>query len=160
MPATAQEVPCTTRHAQGATPSRSLRLALIDVLAVPDLAAGPTVAGAAAPATKSPHRLAPPEVKPPKKPRKSARHKRRGPTARASVCNAPFVGDWRNINASTDAMTRALMTFTCSDIILCDTNGNCTGGDSYYSTPWSESARLAIAPGAAYGAYPQYDGWI
>jgi hypothetical protein len=141
-------------------PPRPLRLTLIAVLAVSVVAAVPAAAGAAGPAAKGHHRLAPPKVKPPKKPKKSTRHKRRGPTARASLCNAPLVGDWRNINASTNAMTRALVSFTCSDVILCDTNGNCTGGDSYYSTDMFGKCSPSDCPWGRVRAYPQYDGWI
>jgi hypothetical protein len=64
--------------------------------------------------------------------RKSARGHGKGPLARAALCSAPMVGDWRNINASTNAMTRALVDFDCQDLILCDIYGNCTGGDSAY----------------------------
>jgi hypothetical protein len=64
--------------------------------------------------------------------RKSARGHSKAPTARASLCSAPMVGNWHNINGSTNAMTRALVDFDCQDVILCDTNGHCTGGDSSY----------------------------
>ena len=57
-------------------------------------------------------------------------------------------------------MTRALVTFTCSDVILCDTNGNCTGGDSYYSTQMFGKCWPSDCAWGNVRAYPQYDGWI
>ena len=70
-----------------------------------------------------------------------------------------MVGDWRNI-ANTNAMTRALVSFTCSDVILCDTTGHCTGGDSYYSTQMFGKCSPTDCNWGTVRAYPQYDGWI
>jgi hypothetical protein len=147
-------------HARGASSPRHLRRALIAAVAVAVVAAVPATAGAAAPSAKRAHRLAPPKVHPPKKPKKTTRHKRRAPVARASLCSAPLVGDWRNINSSTNAMTRALVTFTCGDVIHCDLNGNCTGGDSYYSTQMFGKCSPTDCAWGRVRAYPQYDGWI
>jgi len=145
---------------RGAIPFRILRLALVVALATALVAAITAPAGALAAPAKAAHRLTPPNPTSPKKPKKSTRRTHRGPTARASLCSAPLVGDWRNINASTNAMTRALVSFTCSDVILCDTSGHCTGGDSYYSTQmFGKCSPTDCAWGRA-RAYPQYDGWI
>lgn len=44
-----------------------------------------------------------------------------------AICVASqFQGNWKNINASTNAMTRVDTTFTCNDTVLCDQFGNCT----------------------------------
>lgn len=104
--------------------------------------------------------LAPPKVHPPKNPKPDVRHKHRAPIARASLCSAPLVGDWHNITASTNAMTRALVSFTCSDVILCDTNGKCTGGDSYYSTQMFGKCSPTDCNWGRVRAYPQNNGWI
>ena len=140
---------------RGATPRRYVRLALTAALAASVIAAVP----AAAPA-KTAHRLAPSKAHAPKKPTRSFRHKHRAPIARASLCSAPLVGDWHNINSSTNAMTRALVSFTCSDVILCDTNGHCSGGDSYYSTQMFGKCSPTDCNWGTVRAYPQYDGWI
>jgi hypothetical protein len=149
-----------SRHSRGARPLRFVRPALIAALAALVVAAVPATAGAAAPSATTSHRLAPPKAHPPKKPKRSARHTRRGPTARASLCSAPLVGDWRNINSSTNAMTRALVTFTCGDVILCDTTGHCTGGESYYSTQMFGKCSPTDCAWGRVRAYPQSDGWI
>jgi hypothetical protein len=146
-------------HSRGVTPRLSVRMALTAALAVAVIAAVPAAGAAAAPAKPS-HRLAPTKAHPPKKPKRSVRLKHRGPIARASLCSAPMVGDWRNINASTNAMTRALVSFTCSDVILCDTTGHCTGGDSYYSTQMFGKCSPSDCNWGTRRAYPQYDGWI
>jgi hypothetical protein len=49
------------------------------------------------------------------------------------LCATPaMTGDWRNIDPNTRAMTRVTVDFYCSDVILCDPQGHCTGGDSAY----------------------------
>jgi hypothetical protein len=150
----------TSSPSRGSTPRRYVRLALTAVVALSVMAAIPAAGAVAAPAKKTSHRLAPPKVHPPKKPKRSARLKHRAPTARASLCSAPLVGDWHNINASTNAMTRAVVSFTCSDVILCDSNGNCSGGDSYYSTQMFGKCSPTDCYWGRVRAYPQYDGWI
>ena len=145
-------------HSRGVPPRRYVRLALTAALAVSVIAAIPAAGAVAAPAKPS-HRLAPPTAHAPKKPKRSVRLKHRRPIARTSLCSAPLVGDWRNI-ANTNAMTRALVSFTCSDVILCDTNGHCTGGDSYYSTQMFGKCWPTDCNWGTVRAYPQYDGWI
>lgn len=51
--------------------------------------------------------------------------------ASASCAAPPEHGDWRNIDASTRSMSRVVVGLVCGDQILCDTDGNCTGGDTY-----------------------------
>jgi len=152
-------VHCSTRS-PGATPRRYVRLAVTATLAVVVIAAIPAAGATAAPAKPSHHRLTPPKAHSPKKPKRSFVRKHRAPIARASLCSAPLVGDWHNINASTNAMTRALVSFTCSDVILCDTTGHCTGGDSYYSTQMFGKCSPTDCNWGTARAYPQYDGWI
>ena len=145
-------------HSRGVPPRRYVRLALTAALAVAVIAAIPAAGAVAAPAKPS-HRLAPPTAHAPKKPKRSVRLKHRRPIARTSLCSAPLVGDWRNI-ANTNAMTRALVSFTCSDVILCDTTGHCTGGDSYYSTQMFGKCFPTDCNWGRVRAYPQTDGWI
>ena len=144
---------------RGAAPRRYVRLALTAALAASVIAAVPAAGATAAPA-KPAHRLTPPKAHSPKKPKRSFIRKHRAPMARASLCSAPLVGDWHNINASTNAMTRALVSFTCNDVILCDTSGHCTGGDSYYSTQMFGKCSPTDCNWGTARAYPQYDGWI
>ena len=147
------------RPSRGATPRRYVRLALTAALAASVVAVVPAAGAAAAPG-KPAHRLTPPKAHSPKKPKRRFVRKHRAPLARASLCSAPLVGDWHNINASTNAMTRALVSFTCSDVILCDTSGHCTGGDSYYATQMFGKCSPTDCNWGAARAYPQYDGWI
>ena len=144
---------------RGVPPRRYVRLALTAALAVSVIAAVPAAGAVAAPAKPS-HRLAPPKAHAPEEAEAERPAQAPPATARASLCSAPLVGDWRNI-ANTNAMTRALVSFTCSDVILCDTNGHCTGGDSYYSTQmfgkcWPTDCNW----GTRYAPTRRYDGWI
>ena len=144
---------------RGAEPRSYVRLALTAALAASVIAAVPAAGATAAPA-KPAHRLTPPKAHSPKKPKRSFIRKHRAPRARASLCSAPMIGDWHNINASTNAMTRALVSFTCNDVILCDTSGHCTGGDSYYSTQMFGKCSPTDCNWGRVRAYPQTDGWI
>ena len=50
-----------------------------------------------------------------------------------ALCSTPaLAGDWHNIDPNTRSMTRAVITFECGDVRLCDTSGHCTGGQSFY----------------------------
>ena len=145
---------------RGVQPRRYVRLALTAALAVVGHRGSPRRGRRRQRRRSRPtasHRRGPTR---PKKPKRSVRLKHRAPIARASLCSAPLVGDWHNINASTNAMTRALVSFTCSDVILCDTSGHCTGGDSYYSTQMFGKCSPTDCNWGTVRAYPQYDGWI
>lgn len=51
-----------------------------------------------------------------------------------ALCSTPAMqGNWYNTNPSTRALTKVNVTFVCDDVRLCDTNGNCTGGQSYFT---------------------------
>lgn len=51
-----------------------------------------------------------------------------------ALCSTPaMMGNWTNIDSGTRSLTRVNVGFYCSDQILCDTNGNCTGGQSYFT---------------------------
>jgi hypothetical protein len=140
---------------------RSIRLALIAAVAACLVVAVPATAGASPAKGKKSHRLSPPKVKAPKKPSKRVRAKHRGPAAHAASCTTPTLeGDWRNINPSTNAMTRALVDFTCGGPRLCDIYGNCTGGESYYSTQMFGKCHPTDCAWGRVRAYEQYDGWI
>lgn len=58
--------------------------------------------------------------------------------AHSTLCaTTPLTADWRNIDPNTRAMSRVTVDFYCSDVVLCDTSGHCTGGDSaYYMHPY------------------------
>lgn len=53
--------------------------------------------------------------------------------ASALCATQPMTGNWHNIDSSTRALTRVNVGFVCGDVRLCDTNGNCTGGESYFT---------------------------
>ena len=44
-----------------------------------------------------------------------------------------MAGNWHHTNPSTQALTKVDVTFVCDDVRLCDQNGNCTGGQSYFT---------------------------
>ena len=144
---------------RGAAPRSYVRLALTAALAASVIAALPAAGATAAPA-KPAHRLTPPKAHSPKKPKRSFIRKHRAPMARASLCSAPMIGDWHNINASTNAMTRALVSFTCNDVILCDTSGHCTGGDSYYAMHPFGRCHPTDCDWGRLRAYDMGGGWI
>jgi len=51
-----------------------------------------------------------------------------------ALCAAPAMeGDWHNIDVNTRSMTRVVVGFNCGDQVLCDTDGHCTGGESYFT---------------------------
>ncbi|HVK46024.1 MAG TPA: hypothetical protein VM429_14110 [Micropruina sp.] len=55
------------------------------------------------------------------------------PTASA-LCSTPAMqGNWHNINPATRSLTRVNVGFVCDDVRLCDTSGNCTGGQPYFT---------------------------
>lgn len=55
--------------------------------------------------------------------------------AQASCTPPPLTdqhGTWRNINANTNSITRVNVRNECSDVRLCDVNGNCTWNGGYF----------------------------
>ena len=101
----------------------------------------------------------------PRVPKRPAKHlvkkagKRKTPIARAALCSSPMAGDWRN-TTSTNAMTRVVVDFTCSDVILCDQFGNCSGGDSYYSMRPYGKCHPTDCNWGRLRAHDMGDGWI
>jgi hypothetical protein len=129
------------------------RIGLLTVLAL--LAGALMVPLSASAAAERPSRAdAPP------RPAKTLLKKRKAPTARAASCYAPMAGDWHNIDSSTRAMARAVVDFTCNDVILCDQFGNCTGGDSYYSMRMFGKCTPTNCDWGRLRAYDMGDGWI
>lgn len=55
------------------------------------------------------------------------------PRAQAQCVTSPLVGNWHNIDPATRSMTRVNVGFNCGDTVTCDENGNCSGGESYYT---------------------------
>jgi hypothetical protein len=134
---------------------RRSRRALLGLLVAlfAGLAVHPIVASAATPAPS-------PAAKPAKPGKGALARAHRGPTARASLCSAPLVGDWHNIDANTNSMTRALVDFTCSDVVLCPVGQPCTGGDSYYSMRVFGKCHPTDCDWGRLRAYDMGDGWI
>ena len=59
----------------------------------------------------------------------------------AALCVTPQEeGVWYNIDPNTSAITQAEVSLeNCGDVILCDTDGHCTGGKTTYSmTLWGQ----------------------
>lgn len=55
-------------------------------------------------------------------------------TPAQALCAAqPMVGNWTNIDSATRSLTRVNVGFNCGDVRLCDENGNCSGGESYFT---------------------------
>jgi hypothetical protein len=51
-----------------------------------------------------------------------------------ALCVRPaLTGDWHNIDPATRSTTRVVVGFACGDTVHCDTNGNCSGGESYFT---------------------------
>ena len=51
-----------------------------------------------------------------------------------ALCSTPaMMGNWRNTNTAANSVTRVNVGFVCGDVRLCDTNGNCTGGETYFT---------------------------
>ncbi len=145
----------------GAAGARAMVIALIALVAAAVLSV-PAATAASKPPTAQATAAAPGKAKAPKRPSGTlARQKRTGsPTARASSCSAPLAGDWRNINANTNAMTRALVSFACNDVVLCDLDGNCSGGDSYYSMQMFGKCHPTDCEWGRVRAQFMADGWI
>lgn len=53
--------------------------------------------------------------------------------AHALCATQALQGNWSNINPNTRSLTKVNVGFVCGDVRLCDTNGNCTGGESYFT---------------------------
>jgi hypothetical protein len=69
-------------------------------------------------------------------------------------------GNWHNIDSSTNAMTRVTVSFSCGDVVLCDQNGNCTGGTSaWYVHAWGRCHPTDCDWGVRQ-ATSMGDGWI
>jgi hypothetical protein len=80
--------------------------------------------------------------------------------AHALCVASQFQGSWHNINANTNAMTRVDVTFSCNDVILCDTNGHCSGGGSGHTVyAWGRCHPTDCYWGLRPASYIT-DGWI
>jgi hypothetical protein len=80
--------------------------------------------------------------------------------AQALCVASAFQGSWKNIDPTTRAMVRVDVSFTCNDVVLCDQNGNCTGGGSGHTM----KAWGACSPSPCYWgsrtATSMTDGWL
>jgi hypothetical protein len=80
----------------------------------------------------------------------------------SALCATPREqGVWRNIDPNTTAITRTDVSLRdCGDQVLCDTDGNCTGGQTTFNLHlWGRCHPTDCDWGTTIG-YPQYDGWI
>ena len=81
-------------------------------------------------------------------------------TSASALCAAqPMVGDWRNTNTATRSVTRVVVGFHCGDQILCDENGNCTGGQSYFTLRPFGSCSPTDCDWGTRRAYAMSDSW-
>ncbi|HVL23260.1 MAG TPA: hypothetical protein VM450_04200 [Thermomicrobiales bacterium] len=83
------------------------------------------------------------------------------PTASALCATPAIEGDWHNVNTNTRSITRAVIRMVdCGDVIRCDEDGNCTGGETTFSGHLFGKCRPTDCDwGTVYG--PQRsDGWI
>ena len=79
--------------------------------------------------------------------------------ASALCATPPMTGNWRNIDPNTRSVTRIVVGFNCGDQILCDTNGHCTGGESYYTTHPFGKCHPTDCDWGVRRAYAMADGW-
>ena len=78
-----------------------------------------------------------------------------------ALCVTPTEqGDWHNIDANTNSITRAVVTFNCSDQVLCDTDGHCTGGDSTFAVNLYGKCQPTDCDWGTVNASDQGDGWL
>lgn len=79
--------------------------------------------------------------------------------AQALCASQPMTGSWHNIDASTRSITRTVVGFNCGDVVLCDSNGNCSGGQSYFTVHAYGKCPPTDCDWGVRRAYPMSDGW-
>ena len=79
--------------------------------------------------------------------------------AHALCASSPMVGDWHNINGATRSMTRVVVDFTCSDVVLCPVGQPCTGGDSYFTLRGYGACTPTACDWGSRRATSMADGW-
>lgn len=79
--------------------------------------------------------------------------------AQALCAAQPMEGNWRNINSGTKAITRVNVGFTCGDVRSCDTDGNCTGGQSFFTVRTFGKCSPTDCDWGARRAATMSDGW-
>lgn len=77
-----------------------------------------------------------------------------------ALCAAqPMAGTWRNIDSSSRSLTRVVVRFECGDVRLCDTDGNCSGGESYFTVRPLGSCSPTDCDWGSRRAQSMSDGW-
>jgi hypothetical protein len=79
--------------------------------------------------------------------------------AHASCVTQAMQGDWRNIDPNTRSMTRVVVGFHCGDQVLCDTDGTCTGGESYFTLRPYGKCHPTDCDWGTRRAQTMHDGW-
>jgi hypothetical protein len=81
--------------------------------------------------------------------------------AGALCVTPPEQGSWHNIDASTNAITRADVSLaSCGDVVLCDTSGHCTGGQTTFNVRLSGKCHPTDCDWGNVVATQRSDGWI
>ena len=85
----------------------------------------------------------------------------KGTTARAALCVTPtMTGNWHNTNPNTGSVTRVVLSFSCGDVVLCDTDGNCT---TAYTGYYVDAFGACVPTDCVWGrqkAVSMGDGWL
>jgi hypothetical protein len=79
--------------------------------------------------------------------------------AQALCAAQPLTGDWHNTNPDTRAVRRVVVGFNCGDVVLCDTSGHCTGGQSYFTLRGYGSCTPTACDWGTRTAQAMGDGW-
>ena len=82
------------------------------------------------------------------------------PPAQALCAAQPVVGSWHNIDPATRSVRQVDVGFVCDDVRLCDTNGNCTGGRSYFTLRGFGACHPTSCDWGTRTAQDMGDGWL
>ncbi|MBO3095636.1 hypothetical protein [Cellulomonas dongxiuzhuiae] len=80
--------------------------------------------------------------------------------AHALCATPPLMGDWHNIDPGTRSVRQVTVGFHCGDQVLCDTDGNCTGGESYFTLRGYGACTPTACDWGSRRAQDMGDGWL